>query len=217
MAAGSIAQLASGPNAAEVYYLILTDGCQGTSNREMTPEKLVKIRQEEQRAAAREIGVKDVFFLDYKDGALEVTLQLKKDIVRVIRQLKPDVVFAMDPTMVYSAKRNFVNHPDHRAGGQAAMDAVFPLARDHLSFPDLMEAGFQPHKVRTLLLTNFNVPDYCIDITGTLGLKLAALGAHASQITDMEKTAATVRKWAEEDGKLAGCVHAEGFVRLDID
>jgi LmbE family N-acetylglucosaminyl deacetylase len=215
MAAGSMAKMAAA--GAEVYYLILTDGSKGSSDPDMAPAKLIEMRQQEQRAAAKVLGAKDVFFLDYEDGALEITLELKKDIVRVIRQVKPDTVFAMDPTMVYSKTRSFINHPDHRAGGQAALDAVFPLARDHLTFPDLYVAGFQPHKVKTLLLTNFDTPDYYVDISDTIDLKLAVLAEHHSQVEDMDQIGQKMRAYAASDGLRAGYDFAEAFVRLDIE
>src|SRR5690606_35386064 len=115
-------------------------------------------------------------FLDYQDGELAVTLGLKKDIVRVIRQVRPDTVITLDPCMVYSSQLGLINHPDHRAAGQATLDAVFPLARDHLTFPDLFtEEKLAPHKVAHVLLTSLDKPESLIDISGTIDVKLAAL------------------------------------------
>ncbi len=216
MAAGSLALLAN--QGADVYYLILTDGCKGSEDPDITPQELAARRREEQRQAAQRAGVKDVLFLTYADGELEVNQQLKKDIVRVIRQIRPDVVFAMDPTMVYSLEQPSINHPDHRAGGQAALDAIYPLARDHLSFPELLtEEQLQPHKVLTILLTNFDRQNYYIDITTTIEAKIEALRAHSSQIKDMAAIENKVRSVAEADGQRPGYQYAEGFVRLDID
>jgi LmbE family N-acetylglucosaminyl deacetylase len=215
MASGTMAKLAEA--GAEVHYLILTDGGKGSDDAGMTPEKLMKIRMREQRDAATAIGAKDVSFLDYEDGRLEVTMELKRDIVRAIRKVRPDVVFAMDPSMLYAPHRNFVNHPDHRAGGQAVLDAVFPLARDHLSFPELYAEGYEPHKVRTVLLTNFNTPNFFVDITDMMDKKLAALAAHPSQVPDMDSTAERVRGNAAAEGRRAGLQYAEGFVRIDIE
>src|SRR6185369_4911730 len=141
---------------------------------------------------------------------------VKRDIARVIRRVKPDVVITMDPSVLYVAERGIVNHPDHRAAGQAALDAAYPLARDHLSFPELLEEGLQPHKTPTLLLVNFEKPNYYVDIADTLQTKLDALCTHASQISDPEGASALVRSWAEAAGNTAGVRYAEGFVRIDI-
>ncbi len=213
-AAGTIARLAA--EGAEVYYLILTDGSKGTKDPDITVESLAAMRQQEQRDAAKLLGVKEVFFLGYEDGALEVTLQLKKDIVRFVRRLKPDVMIAFDPTFVYDAQQSFINHSDHRACGQAVLDAAYPLARDHLTFPELAAEGLTPHAVRTLLLTNFVGQHYFVDISDTFKLKLKAIAAHTSQVPDPAEIHARFRQRAEKLGKQTGCEYAEGFVRLDI-
>jgi LmbE family N-acetylglucosaminyl deacetylase len=143
-ASGTMAKFARG--GAEIHYLIITDGGKGSKDKAMTPAKLTALRQAEQRAALKELGGTDVQFLNgFCDGELEVTMALKKELVKAIRIVKPDVVVTMDPSMIYSARRGFINHPDHRAAGQATLDAIFPLARDHMSFPDLFEAGHEPH------------------------------------------------------------------------
>jgi len=211
---GTLAKFAA--QGAEVHYLILTDGGKGSADRDAVPEELTKIRQAEQRAAVAAIGGTSAQFLNYPDGGLLVTLELKKEIVKVIRTLKPDVVITMDPSVLYSAQRGFINHPDHRAAGQATLDAVFPLARDHMSFPELYAAGYEPHKVATVLLTNFENQNYVIDITETLDKKLAALAAHASQVPDMKTTGGWIRQMSEMIGKTAGYKYAEGFMRIDV-
>lgn len=213
-ASGTMAAFAA--RGAKVHYLILTDGGKGTSDVHITPEQLVQTRQAEQRGACEAIGCTDVEFLAYPDGCLEVSLELKKDIVKAIRTLKPDVVVTMDPTMVYSVERGFINHPDHRAAGQATLDAVFPLARDHLSFPELTQDGYEPHKVSTVLLTNFEKNDYCVDITGTIEQKMAALAAHKSQLTDIPAVQKRMKDLARKLGKEPGYDYAECFVRIDI-
>ncbi|HWB38687.1 MAG TPA: PIG-L deacetylase family protein [Candidatus Saccharimonadales bacterium] len=214
-ASGSVAKWAR--DGADVHYLVITDGSKGTEDRSITSEELANLRQKEQRAAAKSLGAKEVHFLGYEDGALEVTQALKKDIVRVIRQVRPDTVVVMDPTFIYSTERGFINHPDHRAAGQATLDAIFPLARDHKTFPDLLtDEGLEPHKVEHVLLVNFEKQNFFVDITETLDAKIAALQHHASQISDMDM----VRKWiterAEVVGKEAGVKYAESFVRLDV-
>lgn len=213
-AAGSMAAFAR--NGSEVHYLILTDGSKGSSDKSATPESLALLRESEQRDAVQRIGGKSVTFLGYPDGELEVTLQLKKDIVRVIRSIRPDVVVTMDPSMLYHPGRGFINHPDHRAVGQATLDAVFPLARDHMSFPSLYAEGFEPHKTATVLLINFNDSNFAVDITDTFDTKIAAIGAHVSQIGDIADIRAWVHEWAAEQGKSYGYKLAESFVRIDI-
>jgi LmbE family N-acetylglucosaminyl deacetylase len=119
--------------------------------------------------------------------------------------------------MVYDAKRGFINHPDHRACGQAVLDAVYPLARDHLSFPELLQQGLEPHCVSTVLLSNFEKHNFSIDITETIDTKLEAIGAHASQLgKDPERTLSEHKLRAAEDGKPYGYGYAELFVRIDI-
>jgi LmbE family N-acetylglucosaminyl deacetylase len=202
---------------AKAYYFVLTDASKGTADRSLNGHRLTEIRRDEQRKAAEILGVSEVFFADYEDGALEVTQALKRDIARVIRRVKPDVVFAMDPTFVYSAERGFINHTDHRAAGQATLDAVYPLARDHLAFPELLtDEKLEPHKVKTLLLTNFNQQNFFVDITATIDTKLRALAAHASQIPDMAAAEAMLRRSAAQAGAHIGAGYAEGFVRLDL-
>jgi LmbE family N-acetylglucosaminyl deacetylase len=214
---GSSGTLASfAKDGADVHYLILTDGSSGTSDKSLSPKELVKIRRAEQQAAVKAIGGKQAHFLDYPDGQLEVTMQLKKDIVRVIRTVRPDVVITMDPSMLYSVSRGFINHPDHRAAGQATLDAVFPLARDHLAFPDLYKSGLEPHKTKTVLLTNFDNRNYIVDISKTFDKKIAALKAHASQVEDIDQVAIWMRQMAEKIGAEAGYTLGEGFVRLDL-
>jgi LmbE family N-acetylglucosaminyl deacetylase len=213
-AAGTMAGFAA--QGAQVHYLILTDGGKGTADPHLSSQALTAMRQREQRAACKAIGGAGVEFLNYQDGCLELTMGLKKDIVKSIRKLRPDVVITMDPTMVYAVSRGFINHPDHRVAGQATLDAVYPLARDHLSFPELFEAGFAPHKVSTVLLTNFERNEYCVDVSDSIEQKLAALAAHKSQISDMAAVQARIRESAKRLGQEAGCAYAEGFVRIDI-
>jgi LmbE family N-acetylglucosaminyl deacetylase len=202
---------------AKAYYFILTDASKGTADRNLTGQKLTEIRRAEQREAAKILGVSDVFFGNYEDGALEVTQDLKRSIVRVIRQVKPDVVLTMDPTFVYSVERGFVNHTDHRVAGLATLDAVYPLARDHLTFPELLtDEGLEPHKVKTVLLTHFDQHNFYVDITATMETKLNALAAHASQIPDMAAAGDMLRGQAAQLGARIGAKYAEAFVRLDL-
>ncbi len=203
-------------NGAKVYYLILTNGGSGTEDKNLSPKELTKIREDEQSKALKIIGGQTAKFLGYPDGQLEVTMKLKKDVVKVIREIKPDLVVTMDPSMLYSAERGFINHPDHRAAGQAALDAVYPLARDHLAFPELYEEGYLPHKTKTVLLTNFDKSNFYVDITDTFDLKLKALEAHTSQIPNIKELEKWLRQNAEKIGQKCGYKLAESFVKIDL-
>jgi LmbE family N-acetylglucosaminyl deacetylase len=212
MAAGTIASFARA--GAACYYLILTDGSSGSKDRNIAPADLAYLRRAEQRAAGACIGLVDVFFRDYRDGLLEVSLPVKRDICRVIRRVKPDLVITADPSVLFAPTLGFINHPDHRAAGQATLDAVFPLARDHLSFPELLHEQLEPHETAHILLSNMLAPNFAIDITDTLDQKLAALAEHKSQIN--ESTGRFVASRAAQTGKDFGYSYAEGFVRIDV-
>ena len=212
---GTMAKFAT--QGAKVYYLILTDGSKGSEDKSITSAQLVKIRENEQKAALKILGGQEVFFLGYPDGQLEITMEAKKEVIKIIRKVKPDVVVTMDPSMIYSTERGYINHPDHRAAGQIALDAVFPLARDHLSFPELYDQGYEPHKTKTVLLINFDKANFYVDISSTFDTKIKALQAHASQIKDPNQTIEWIGQMAEMIGKRAGLKKAEGFVRLDLN
>lgn len=200
---------------ATVYYLVITDGSRGSSSPDITKEELIAQREAEQRAAAQALGVKDVFFLGYEDGALEVTMELKGKLVEHIRKLKPDTVITLDPTVSFISELGFINHPDHRAAGQATLDAVYPLARDHLSFPEQCENGLETHKVEHVLLINADTPNYFVDTSDTFDTKLTAMRKHASQ-TNETATLQIITRHAEHIGRKLGTQYAEGFVRIDI-
>jgi LmbE family N-acetylglucosaminyl deacetylase len=212
-AGGTLAHFAS--QGAEIHYLILTDGGSGSDDPLATSAELVTIRRKEQQAGLEIVGGTSITFLDGPDGQLEISLDLKREIVKVIRQIKPDTVITMDPTVVYSAQNGIINHPDHRAAGQATLDAVFPLARDRLSFPELYDQGYQPHKVATVLLVNFSTSNFSVDITNTLDKKIEAIEAHVSQFAD-HSVSTWVKEFAHEQGKVAGYELAESFVRIDV-
>ena len=174
------------------------------------------IRKKEQLKAAKILGVKDVIFLRHVDGELVVNRKLKEDISKVIRQKNPDLVITLDPTFLYSIKRGFVNHSDHRAAGQAAIDAVFPLARDRLNFPHHEKQGLLSHKVKTLLLVAMEGPTHCEDITDIFEVKLKTLKAHKSQVTPDNVFEKRVRERSRMLGKKTGFRYAEGFKRIDL-
>lgn len=213
-AAGTMAKYVQ--QGAVVYYYVLTNGNKGSSDPDASPDFLRDMRRDEQRAAAKILGVKDVFFGDYEDGTLECNQAVKRDIVRKIRELKPQVVVTFDPTVVYSANLGIINHTDHRAAGQATLDAVYPLARDHMTFPELAAEGIEAHKVTTVLMINFDENNYCEDISATFETKMQALAAHASQVPDFDKTRSMLQAIAQGCGNKNHGDYAEGFVRLDL-
>ncbi len=172
--AGTVARWTS--DGKEVVYVVCTNGEKGTSDASMKPGKLVRIREEEQTAAARLLGVREVIFLGHPDQGLEDTPEFRKELVRLIRMYGPETVVTADPY------RRYVWHRDHRITGQVTLDAVFPYARDHLSYPDLMKEGFHPHKVREILFWASEDVNYRSNITATFHLKLAALRCHKSQV-----------------------------------
>ena len=213
-AGGTIARWCA--DGVKVHYLILTDGSKGSADRHISASDLISTRRREQRAAAKLLGVKDVLFFDYEDGALANTMNLKRDITRVIRQVRPDLVLTMDPAMIYSLKQNYVNHPDHRAAGQAVLDSVFPLARDHLTFPELVSEGLEPHIVANLLLVNFYTNNFSINIDDFIDLKIRALNKHKSQISNLNLIKSKILQMAKECGTDNGCKCAESFIRIEI-
>jgi LmbE family N-acetylglucosaminyl deacetylase len=168
----------------EVHYCLLTRGDKGADEPGQVPGDLANIREAEQRAAANVLGVKQVIFLSYEDGYLVPDLALRKEIVRVIRQVKPGIVITCDPTNFFPSA-SYINHPDHRAAGHATLDAVFPAARSALYFPELYEdEGLHPHKVKQVYVSNAIHPNTTVDVTEFLVTKLEALRAHRSQIED---------------------------------
>jgi len=160
----------------DVIYIVCTNGDKGTDDPQMLPEKLTQIREKEQLAAAKVLGVKDVIFFRYEDQSLEDTPEFRKEIVRQIRTYKPEIVVTSDPY------RRYIWHRDHRITGQVVMDAVFPYARDRLAYPDLISQRLEPHKVREVLYWAADAPNYFSDITDTWDQKIAALRCHQSQV-----------------------------------
>ncbi len=164
-----------------VVYVICTNGDKGTSDPDMKPEDLAEIRKKEQLAAADVLGLSEVIFLELPDQGLEETPEFRKQIVRLIRQYRPDIVVTADPY------RRYIWHRDHRIAGQVVLDAVFPYSRDHLAYPDLLEEGLQPHKVREMLFWASEDINYRSDITDTFALKVAALRCHDSQMQALKE------------------------------
>jgi LmbE family N-acetylglucosaminyl deacetylase len=208
--AGTVARW-TGQNKA-VIYVVCTNGDKGSSDPSMSPHQLSKIREEEQQAAAKLLGVKEVIFLRHPDQGLEDTPEFRKELVRLIRVYRPETVVTADPY------RRYLWHRDHRVTGQVTLDAVFPYARDHLSYPDLLEEGLYPHKVREILLWASEDLNYRVDITNTFHLKLAALRCHRSQVghfssKELEKR---LRERHEEMARGEDFQLAEAFHRVEI-
>jgi LmbE family N-acetylglucosaminyl deacetylase len=196
----------------EVAYCIVTNGNKGSSDRTMTPERLAGIRAEEQRNAARVLGVERVAFLGYPDGEVEDTRDLRRDVSREIRRFRPDLVVCQNPNRTYNLG---ASHRDHRTVGGAVLDCVYPLARDHLAFPELMPE-FEPHKVREVYVMQWNEPHIVNDISEVIDLKLKALACHASQFKDFAAVEARVRERNKELGAARGYGYAEMFDRIVI-
>lgn len=192
----------------EVVYVIVTDGSKGIEDRGISSESLVKMRQQEQRDAGKILGLKDVVFLGYPDAYLQPTLEVRRDITRQIRRHQPDILITTNPTRLLTGT-GYIGHPDHFAAGEAALSAVFPAARDHLTFPELLEEGLEPHKVREVLITGHDQPDRWIDVTDSIETAVQALLAHTSQLG--QEAADRVREWKREAGKKFGVEYAEAF------
>jgi LmbE family N-acetylglucosaminyl deacetylase len=173
-AAGTVARwIAEGK---EVVYAVCTNGDKGTNDVKMDPKELAQVREQEQLAAARLLGVREVVFLRYPDQTLEDTPEFRKDIVRLIRMYKPEIVVTSDP------HRRYISHRDHRIAGRVTLDAVFPYARDYLSYPDLLREGLQPHAVKEVWCWAPENSNHRSDITATFAVKMAALRCHHSQV-----------------------------------
>jgi LmbE family N-acetylglucosaminyl deacetylase len=196
----------------EVVYIVCTNGNKGTDDPEMLPERLTEIREREQMNAAKMLGVSDVIFLHHEDQTLEDTPELRKEIVRLIRTYRPEVVASCDPY------RRYIWHRDHRIIGQVVLDAVFPYARDHLAYPDLLGQGLKPHKVQEVLMWGSEQPNYFIDITNTYDIKMAALRCHQSQVGKQPpEWEQRLRARYQTAPKELGYSLAEAFHRVEIN
>jgi LmbE family N-acetylglucosaminyl deacetylase len=179
---------------AHVVIVVATSGGKGSADPAMTSEKLTAIREEEERKAAAELGAAEVVFLHHTDGELEANLKLRREITRQIRRVKPDLVVSLDPT-VYWWGNGGINHPDHRAIGEATLAAVFPTARDRLNFPELeVDEGLDVHKTPLVYISGTAEPNVIVDVTDYLPVKLAALKHHVSQVADYDAMAERVTK-----------------------
>jgi LmbE family N-acetylglucosaminyl deacetylase len=196
-----------------VGYLILTNGDKGSGDRSMTSERLARIRVEEQQSAARTLGVEDVVFLGCPDGELEDTPEVRRGVTAQIRRFRPDLVITQNPVRTFNI---YASHRDHRTAGGIVLDCVYPIARDHLYFPELLAQGLEPHRVREVYVMGPEHPDIVLDISDTIEIKLRALACHASQIGDFSQVQARVRERAAQIGKPKGYAYAESFSRIPI-
>jgi LmbE family N-acetylglucosaminyl deacetylase len=214
LAAPAIAALAAG--GAAVDYVVTTDGAKGTEDPAMTPEQLASTRIAEQRAAADVLGVGEIVHLGYPDGYLTPSLDLRRDIVRQIRRFRPDVVIAQNPQRRTDGEA-IVAHPDHLATGEATMAAVYPAARDRLNFPELIGEGYEPWKVRQLLVTGTERPNLWMDVSATFDRGIEALRCHVSQIDDPDEVEGWMRERAEAAGRDAGLPLAQAFLSVLLE
>ena len=198
------------------WLVCCTSGDQGGEDPDADPFELAAVREKEQRDAAGIVGYAGVSFLHAPDGALVNDLALRELLVTEIRTFRPDAVLATDPEAMFH-RDGGINHTDHRAAGMAAVDAVYPAARNPMAFPHLARGGLAAHRVRRLYLFWSNSPDTWVDVSATLDRKIAALRAHASQIHDPERLEGWIREWASTDGKRIGVDAAEGLRTIIID
>ncbi len=208
--AGTLAKWAKA--GCEIISVLITSGDSGSNDVTKPVEyktELAQLREAEQLAANEVLGIKHTVFLRYPDGELEPSLALRKDLTRVIRQYKPEVVLAGNPEAWFYGNE-YVNHPDHRAAAQAACEAVFPSAGTRLIFTDLLAAGYEPHDVSRLYIHGSEKNDTWIDISETIDIKIEALKKHVSQI-DTHEVDKWMRDWAKEEGKEKGLDFAEAY------
>ena len=208
--AGTVAHWTS--EGKDVIYVVCTNGDKGTSDPNVKPNELARIREKEQLAAAKLLGVREVIFLRHPDQSLEDTPEFRKEIVRLLRMYKPETVVTADPY------RRYMWHRDHRITGQVTLDAIFPYARDFHSYPDLLEEGLLPHEVKEVLLWGAQEPNYHTNITTTFANKVAALRCHKSQIGD-NSSAGLEERLRERHKALAHDKDyelAEAFYRIEL-
>lgn len=190
-AGGTIAKLRA--MGTEVSYCICTDGQQGGEDASITREQMKQIRRAEQIAAGKVLGVTDIEFLGFPDGNLFPTIELRKAIVAQIRRVKPEVLITQSPERNW--ERIFSSHPDHMAAGEAAMQAIYPDARNQFAFPDLLEAGLEPWTVSEAWVISHPTPTDYIDTTDFIEQKIAALHAHTSQTTQIPDLTERITSW----------------------
>jgi LmbE family N-acetylglucosaminyl deacetylase len=208
--AGTLAKWAKA--GCQIVSVIITSGDAGSNEPgkgAAYKAELAILREAEQHAANAQLGIQQTIFLHYADGELEPTMALRKELTRIIRQVKPEAVVIGDPQTVFYGN-GYINHPDHRAAAQAALYAVFPSSETRLIFTDLLEAGYEPHKVKRIYVHGAEKTDTVVNITMTINAKIAALKKHASQLGDWDPEK-MIRDWATEEGKKKKYKYGEAF------
>ncbi len=197
----------------EVIFVVATSGDKGTPDKTMTGDRLSRQREEEERAAAARLGVKEVVFLRFPDGEMLPDLALRGAVTRVIRQYRPYAVMTHDPlTLFYN--NEFINHPDHRAIGQATVDAIYPTARDPLQFNEQIREGLEPHKVKEIYIFGTENPNVLVDISDTIEDKVEALKLHVSQVGPPDELAERIKMRSAQVAQPHGLQYAEAFRRI---
>jgi LmbE family N-acetylglucosaminyl deacetylase len=186
----------------QVSYCIITNGDQGGEESDVPVEEMAKVRQREQRAAGAALGVSEITFLNYRDGSLIPTIELRRDIVKAIRIAKPDRMVVQSPERNW--ERIYSSHPDHLAAGESAIQAIYPDARNPYAFPELKSEGLEPWRVREVFVTGSPTPNHFIDITETIDKKITALKAHVSQTAHNPELDSMVRQWGEKNAEANG-------------
>jgi LmbE family N-acetylglucosaminyl deacetylase len=199
-AGGTIAQWTS--QGIEVSYCIITNGDQGGEESGIPVEEMAKVRQQEQRDAGKALGVTQITYLNYRDGWLLPSIELRKEIVKAIRIAKPDRMVVQSPERNW--ERIYSSHPDHLAAGETAIQAVYPDSRNPFAFPELKAAGLEPWRVREVWITGSPTPNHFVDITDTFSKKMAALHAHVSQTAHNKELENMVRSWGERNAEANG-------------
>jgi LmbE family N-acetylglucosaminyl deacetylase len=212
---GTVAIWAKGGT--EVHYVCATDGSAGWNRPDLTRDEIARIREAEMREAAEVLGVGSVAFLGFVDGTLEPNLQLRRAITREVRRLRPDILVTFEPSL-WSGRR-YVNHPDHKAVGEAVLAVIACDAPTRPQFPELLDEGFEPHKVPRLWLPSWDGADTFIDISDTIELKIEALHRHKSQMENMgmNDPDGRIREWAADLGKKRELEYAEAFRTFELD
>jgi LmbE family N-acetylglucosaminyl deacetylase len=196
-----------------VSYCLLTKGEKGVNQNFNPGNDIVKVRMHEQANAGKVLGVENIIYLDYEDGYLEPSMKLRKDIIRVIRSKKPSIIVSCDPTNYYM-RDIYINHPDHRAAGQAVIDAVFPASQNPLFFPELLKENLLPHIINEVWLSLPKEPNIKLDVTEIWGKKISALLCHQSQIGENEKFLKRMAERKTEDSSMKNPRFEETFHRI---
>jgi LmbE family N-acetylglucosaminyl deacetylase len=196
-----------------VRYALFTRGERGGNGRWVDPQILIRTREAEQKAAAAVLGVHEISYLDYPDGYLQPSLDARRDVVRLIRRVRPNVVVTCDPTNLFHRK-NRINHPDHLAAGKIVLEAVYPASGNALFFPELLDEGFTAHPVEEVWVSLTGEGDTNLDVTAQWELKIQALHEHRSQIDDLDAFDRMMRGRHTPDSSPEHPHYVESFRRI---